>query len=60
MTWEIDSLLKIPAGKVTFTQTRMGYPKDCSSTMNMGVSPRCTMAATVDSHKCSEYNRPFG
>ena len=60
MTWEMDSLLRIAAGKVTFTQNRMEYSKDCSLTMKMGVSPRCIIAATVDFYRCSEYNRPFG
>lgn len=58
MTWEMDSLLRIPAGKVTFIQARMGYSKDCSSTMNMGVSPRCMIAATVDFHRCSDIQSP--
>ena len=60
MTWEMDSLLRIPAGKVTFAQTRVGYSKDFNSTVNMGVSRRCVIAATIDSHRCSEYERAFG
>ena len=58
MTWGKDSLLRIPAGKVTCDWTRMRYSRIQSLTMNTGASLRCMIAAVVKLHSCGRHRGP--